>query len=177
MRLIFSALLLGTILGCTAKTGPHSLKYQHDGYDKATEPFQADFVAPHNGYLFPFRDLFVEAVFSRNTMIDIYVYDKVGKPVHLNDRMKTAVIEVNFPGVDIDREHNFSVPLTRGGSINHFRGKATVFNVKDIERAISLRLAFILPDPTNNFTQRQCHEGHWAVATPRVQDLSFSKAD
>jgi hypothetical protein len=172
MRLILSTLLILATAGCAPQVTPQSIRFQHDGYDKATEPFQADFAAPNGGYLFPFRDMIIEVTFRRDTMVDAYVYDKTGKPVHLDDRMKFAGLGIYPPG-GINRQ--FTIQMARGGTLNHFRGKATIYDIQDVDRAMSLRFSFVLPDPNNNFTQRQCHEGHWAAASPRVQEMSASK--
>jgi hypothetical protein len=168
MRFILSALLMGLLVSCVPRVGPQTAKYEHDGTDKATEPFVVDFPAPHGGYLFPFQDMIVEVTFRRDTIVDAYVYDKAGKAILLDDRMKTAGLSIYPPG---GLEHQFIVELARGGSVNHFRGKATIFNIKDVDQAMALKFSFVLPDPVNNYTRRQCHEGHWAAATPKVQEM------
>jgi hypothetical protein len=169
-QIIFAAMLIASA-SCAKMMNIHTDKYQHPGTDKATEPFQFAFEAPNGGYLFPFQDMVVEVVFHRDTMVDAYVYDKTGQQILLDDDMKNAGISVYPAG---SPNHQFIVQMVRDGSVNSFRGKTTIPDLSWVDRSIALRFSFVLPDPDNNYTRRQCHEGHWSTATPRVQSKVVS---
>lgn len=154
------ALLFGCLSGC-ARPGVFGAPdaYNHTSQDSVENPFQANFPAPHGGYLFPFRDLVLEVVLERKGAAVVFLYDEMGNPVASEAYGRRAGLTVETPGFS----DSFTIGLYRYGE-NAFAGRFPITETLAIQRAPALRFRFAVSDARGNYIKQQCHNGHWSVA-------------